>query len=92
LPRSVTAKTRERLASSENGITDDGCSYCGGTGLYKSNIRNAALNKHAEVRGESMLDEQSLMSPEIASQHILNAAVKRKRTLVLTLCVNVLCL
>ena len=53
-------------------------------GFTKSNIRNAALNKHAEAQGESPLDEQSLMSPEEVSQHILNAVVKRKRTLVLT--------
>ena len=53
-------------------------------GFTKSNIRNAALNKHAKAQGESPLDEQSLMSSEEVAQHILNAVVKRKRTLILT--------
>ena len=53
-------------------------------GFTQSNIRNAALNEHAEAQGESPLDEQSLMTPDVVAQHILNAIVKRKRTLVLT--------
>ena len=53
-------------------------------GFTKSNIRNAALNKHSQAQGESPLDEQSLMLPEEVAQHILTAIVKRKRTLVLT--------
>ncbi len=53
-------------------------------GFTKSNIRNAALNENSQAQGESPLDEQSLMSPEEVAQHILNAIVKRKRTLVLT--------
>ena len=53
-------------------------------GFTKSNIRNAALNEHAEAQGESPLDEGSLMTPDECAQHILNAIVKRKRTLVLT--------
>ncbi len=53
-------------------------------GFTKSNIRNAALNEHSQAQGESPLDEQSLMSSEEVAQHILNAIVKRKRTLVLT--------
>ena len=53
-------------------------------GFTKSNIRNAALNEHAQAQGESPLDEESLMTPEEVAQHILNAVVKRKRTLVLT--------
>ena len=53
-------------------------------GFTKSNIRNAALNEHAQAQGESPLDEQSLMTPEEVAQHILNAIVKRKRTLILT--------
>ena len=53
-------------------------------GFTKSNIRNAALNKHAQAQGESPLDEQSLMLPEEVAQQILNAIVKRKRTVVLT--------
>lgn len=53
-------------------------------GFTKSNIRNAALNEFAEAQGESPLDEGSLMTPEECAQHILNAIIKRKRTLVLT--------
>ena len=53
-------------------------------GFTKSNIRNAALNEHSKAQGESPLDEQSLMSAEEVAQYILNAIVKRKRTLVLT--------
>ncbi len=53
-------------------------------GFTKSNIRNAALNEHAMAQGESPLEEGSLMTPEECAQHILNAIVKRKRTLVLT--------
>lgn len=53
-------------------------------GFTQSNIRTAALNEHAEAQGESPLDEQSLMTPDVVAQHILNAIVKRKRTLVLT--------
>ena len=53
-------------------------------GFTKSNIRNAALNELAQAQGESPLNEESLMTPEACAQHILNAIVKRKRTLVLT--------
>ena len=53
-------------------------------GFTKSNIRNVALNEKANAHGESPMDEQSLMTSEECAQHILNAIVKRKRTLVLT--------
>lgn len=53
-------------------------------GFTKSNIRNAALDAHAQAQGESPLDEGKLMTPEECAQHILNAIRKRKRTLVLT--------
>lgn len=53
-------------------------------GFTRSNIRNAALNEHAEAQGESPMNESSLMSPEECAQHILTAIKKRKRTLVLT--------
>lgn len=53
-------------------------------GFTRSNIRNAALNEHAEAQGESPLDESSLMSAEECAQHILTAIKKRKRNLVLT--------
>ncbi len=53
-------------------------------GFTASNIRNAALNKHAQPQGESPLDESKLMSAEDCAVHILKAIEKRKRTLVLT--------
>ncbi len=53
-------------------------------GFTKSNIRNAALDEKGNAQGESPLDESKLMTSEACAQHILNAIVKRKRTLVLT--------
>lgn len=53
-------------------------------GFTRSNIRNAALNAHAEAQGESPLNESSLMSAEECADHILHAIEKKKRTLVLT--------
>jgi len=53
-------------------------------GFTRSNIRNVALNKNSEPQGETPLDENSLMSPEVCAEHILKAIEKRKRTLVLT--------
>ena len=53
-------------------------------GFTSSNIRNAALNKDAKAQGESPMDEGAMMSSEACSNHIINAIVKRKRTLVLT--------
>ncbi|MEQ1553855.1 MAG: SDR family oxidoreductase [Ferruginibacter sp.] len=53
-------------------------------GFTKSNIRNAALDGNAKAQGESPIDESKLMTSEECAQHILNAIVKRKRTLVLT--------
>lgn len=53
-------------------------------GFTKSNIRNAALDAHAQAQGESPLDEGSLMTSEECAQHIVKAIEKRKRTLVLT--------
>lgn len=53
-------------------------------GFTTSNIRNVALNKEAKPQGESPMDEGKMMSAEECAHHILNAIVKRKRTLVLT--------
>ena len=53
-------------------------------GFTSSNIRNAALNKDAKAQGESPMDEGAMMSSEECANHILEAIVKRKRTLVLT--------
>jgi len=53
-------------------------------GFTSSNIRNAALNKDAKAQGESPMDEGAMMSSEECATHIIDAIVKRKRTLVLT--------
>jgi short-subunit dehydrogenase len=53
-------------------------------GFTASNIRLAALDSHGAARGESVLNEGSLMSAGDCSRHILRAIEKRKRTLVLT--------
>ena len=53
-------------------------------GYTSSNIRNAALNSKAQSQGESPINETELMSSEACAGYIINAIVKRKRTLVLT--------
>ena len=53
-------------------------------GFTASNIRMAALDSHGKARGESVLNEGSLMSAEECARHILRAIERRKRTLVLT--------
>jgi short-subunit dehydrogenase len=53
-------------------------------GFTASNIRMAALDNHGEARGESVLNEGSLMSAALCARHILRAIERRKRTLVLT--------
>jgi short-subunit dehydrogenase len=53
-------------------------------GFTASNIRLAALDQRGETRGETVLDEGSLMSARECAEHILKAIQRRKRTLVLT--------
>jgi len=53
-------------------------------GFTASNIRMAALDTHGEARGESVLNEGSLMTAEECARHVLRAIQRRKRTLVLT--------
>lgn len=53
-------------------------------GFTTSNIRNAALNKEGKSQGESTMDEGKMMSSEECSQYIIQAIIKRKRTIVLT--------
>lgn len=53
-------------------------------GFTTSNIRKAALNKDAEVNGETTMDEGKMMTAEECAGHILNAIVKKKRTIVMT--------
>lgn len=54
-------------------------------GFTASNIRLAALDSHGATRGESVLNEGSLMTADACAHHILKAIRRRKRTLVLTL-------
>ncbi|NCI46659.1 SDR family oxidoreductase [Sediminibacterium soli] len=53
-------------------------------GFTTSNIRNAALNKDGIAQGESPLEEGKLMSAAECAEHIAQAIIKRKRTIVLT--------
>lgn len=54
-------------------------------GFTASNIRLAALDPHGDARGETVLNEGSLMTAEECARHVLKAIQRRKRTLVLTL-------
>ena len=53
-------------------------------GFTASNIRLAALDVHGDARGETVLNEASLMSAADCARHILKAIERRKRTLILT--------
>jgi len=53
-------------------------------GFTTSNIRNSALVKDGSVGGETVRDEDKMMSAEEVAQHILKATVRRKRDLILT--------
>jgi short-subunit dehydrogenase len=53
-------------------------------GFTASNIRLAALDSHGEARGETVLNEGSLMTAQECARHILKAIERRRRTLVLT--------
>ena len=53
-------------------------------GFTASNIRVAALDAHGHAKGDSMRDEEKMMSAEECAEHILNAVKKRKRELILT--------
>jgi short-subunit dehydrogenase len=53
-------------------------------GFTASNIRVAALDAHGQSKGETMRDEESMMSAEECAGHILRAVKSRKRELILT--------
>ncbi|QJD79776.1 SDR family oxidoreductase [Spirosoma rhododendri] len=53
-------------------------------GFTASNIRVAALDAHGQAKGETMRDEESMMSAEECADHILRAVKSRKRELILT--------
>ncbi len=53
-------------------------------GFTSSNIRFSALDAHGKIAGETVRDEDSMMSSEECADHILKAVKSRKRELVLT--------
>lgn len=53
-------------------------------GFTASNIRIRSLTKDGTSQNESPRDEKKMMSAEECAQHIYQATIKRKRTLVLT--------
>ena len=54
-------------------------------GFTSSNIRANALSGQGNIQGESPRDEKSMMTSDEVADLIVNAVVKRKRDLVLTL-------
>jgi len=53
-------------------------------GFTTSNIRFTALGASGEVKGETMRDEENMMSAEAVADRILAATQARKRSLILT--------
>jgi short-subunit dehydrogenase len=53
-------------------------------GFTASNIRNVALNKDGNAHGESLMNENAMMSSDECASHILKAIEGRKRTIILT--------
>jgi len=53
-------------------------------GFTASNIRKRSLTKDGSQQGESPRKEEKMMTAEECADHIYNATVKRKRTLILT--------
>jgi short-subunit dehydrogenase len=53
-------------------------------GFTTSNIRNTALAADGSQQGESPRNEEKMMSAEEVARRIVNAIIKRKRTLILT--------
>jgi short-subunit dehydrogenase len=53
-------------------------------GFTASNIRMAALDDHGLAKGESVLNEGTLMPAAECARHIIRAIARRKRTVVLT--------
>jgi dehydrogenase/reductase SDR family member 7B len=53
-------------------------------GFTASNIRKRSLTKDGSVQGDSPRKEEEMMSAEECANHIYNATIKRKRSLILT--------
>jgi short-subunit dehydrogenase len=54
-------------------------------GFTASNIRNVALGKDGKAQVESPRNEQKMMQPEEVAKHMINAILKRKKLIVLTM-------
>jgi short-subunit dehydrogenase len=54
-------------------------------GFTKSNIRNAALDSNGNALGQGKMDETVMMDTAVCANYILQAIVKRKRSVILTL-------
>lgn len=53
-------------------------------GFTASNIRNNSLNSEGKITGETMREEEKMMSAEEVAQEIYSAYKKKKKTLILT--------
>ena len=53
-------------------------------GFTASNIRNASLNSSGKITGETMREEDKMMSAEEVASEIYYAYLKKKKTLILT--------
>lgn len=53
-------------------------------GFTTSNIRVSALNQRGQVSGETMRDEEQMMSADEVAERILRATKRRQRSLILT--------
>lgn len=54
-------------------------------GFTATNIRNNARAKDGSLQGESPINENKIMSPDIVADKMVRAIIKRKRTISLTL-------
>ncbi|MFT4152230.1 SDR family oxidoreductase [Parafilimonas sp.] len=74
------------LESLKTELKDDGVHVMWvSPGFTSSRIRDNALNDKGERQKENPMDEDKMMSAEACARHLLNAVMKKKRTLVLTL-------
>ena len=53
-------------------------------GFTASSLRTAALNKSGESTGESLMDEETLMSPQEVASIVLDAIEKHKRNVIMS--------
>ena len=53
-------------------------------GFTASNIRNSSLNAEGNITGESMREEEKMMSAEEVAKKIIRAYQQKKKTLIMT--------